>query len=286
MGIVTRFAPSPTGYLHLGHVWSAFVNWQAARSACGVFLVRIEDIDRSRCRPEFDRAIVEDLHWLGLDPDGEIRRQGSQLVHYQRVLQELRERGLLYPCFCTRKQILEEVMSSSGAPHGPLGIRYPGTCRRLAVSERDDRIASGENHAWRLDVAEAARRTGPMFWCETSSGRDVVPVDPFIGGDVVLARKDFATSYHLAVTHDDHVQGITLVSRGLDLLPSTNVHRLLQELMGWHVPDYAHHVLLRNCDGTRFSKRDKSITIRELRNEGQTADNVIARARTLAETSR
>ncbi|MBN35031.1 MAG: tRNA glutamyl-Q(34) synthetase GluQRS [Rhodospirillaceae bacterium] len=281
MNFVTRFAPSPTGLLHLGHAWSALLAWRRARELGGRFILRIEDIDTGRCKPAFEPAMLEDLTWLGLDWDGPVRRQSDHFDDFDAVLNTLRDEGLAYPCFCTRRQIEAEVAASQSAPHGLLGLIYPGTCRSLDETERLERLAAGENHAWRLDAGLAAARAGPLTWQE--DGRGVVEVDPLVGGDVVLARKDTPSSYHVAVTHDDHLQGITHIIRGEDLHPSTHVHRLLQALMCWSEPVYTHHGLLRDDQGKRFAKRDRALTLRSLREAGLTPEEVIAMAETLAE---
>jgi glutamyl-Q tRNA(Asp) synthetase len=283
MDMITRFAPSPTGLLHLGHAWSAVQTFEAARRQGGRVLLRMEDIDTERCRPEFDAAILQDMAWLGLEWDGPVRRQSEHFDAYAGVLNHLEEAGLVYPCFCTRKQIIAEVTAAGSAPHGPLGLIYPGTCRALSPGERSERIDAGENHAWRLDWAEAARRTGPLTWHDQTRG--TITADPAIAGDVVLARKDTPASYHVAVTHDDHLQGVTLVTRGEDLFEATHVHRLLQAVMGWDVPDYHHHGLLAGPDGKRFAKRDKSVTLASYREAGLSPVDVIAMARDLAEGS-
>jgi glutamyl-Q tRNA(Asp) synthetase len=280
MAVITRFAPSPTGLLHLGHAWSALQTWEAARREGGRFLLRMEDIDTERCRPEFDAAVLEDLTWLELDWDGPVRRQSEHFDAYAGVLNHVEEAGLVYPCFCTRKQILAEVQAAGSAPHGPLGLIYPGTCRGLSASERAERIDAGENHAWRLDWAEAARRSGPLTWHDRARGD--ITANPAIAGDVVLARKDTPTSYHVAVTHDDHLQGVTLVTRGQDLFEATHVHRLLQAVMGWDVPEYHHHTLLAGPDGKRFAKRDKAVTLAAMREAGMNPEEVLAKARKLA----
>ena len=280
MIVVARFAPSPTGLLHLGHVRSALAGWRAARETGGRFLLRVEDIDAGRCRPEFDAAILEDLAWLGFHWDGGVRRQAAHMDEYAAALARLRREGLVYPCFCARRRIAAEIAAAASAPHGPLGAIYPGTCRRLSDGERRDRIAAGERHAWRLDVAAAARRTGPLTWREEGEG--VVVADPAVGGDVVLARKDAPASYHLAATHDDHLQGVTLVTRGADLRPSTHVHRLLQALMGWSEPAYAHHALVVGEDGRRLAKRDRSLAVRALREAGHAPERVVAMAEATA----
>lgn len=274
--IVTRFAPSPTGYLHLGHAYAALIAWRTAREAGGRFLLRIEDIDPVRCRPEFTAAILEDLAWLGLDWDGEVRVQSRHLPEYQRVLDALAARGLLYPCFCTRAAIAREIAASAAAPHGPDGPLYPGTCRRIPAEERAARLARGEPHALRLDMAAAlAAVSRPLFFVE---GDRRIACDPAQFGDVVLARKDIPASYHLCVTHDDALQGVTLVTRGEDLRPATHLHRLLQELMGWPAPRYAHHPLLTDAAGRRLAKRDRAVTLRQMRAAGLDAAEVRRRA--------
>jgi glutamyl-Q tRNA(Asp) synthetase len=268
--IVTRFAPSPTGFLHLGHAFSAYNAWKRARDAGGRFLLRFEDIDPARCRPEYAEAIQEDLRWLGLDWDGSPLVQSDHLSEYQAVLDSLTERGLLYPCFCTRA----DIAASTAAPHGPDGSPlYPGTCRRRSESERADRIAAGERFALRLDMA-AAMRPG-LSYEEEARGRIACRPERF--GDIVLARKDAPASYHLCVTHDDAAQGVTLVTRGSDLQPATDLHRLLQDLMGWPTPTYAHHRLLTDDTGRRLAKRNKADTLRSLRTEGVSVRSIIER---------
>jgi glutamyl-Q tRNA(Asp) synthetase len=266
--IVTRFAPSPTGYLHLGHAYSALDAWRTAREASGKFLLRIEDIDRTRCKPEFTDAILEDLAWLGLDWDGEVRKQSEHFTDYEAALDTLDVAGLIYPCFCTRAAIAAEIARAGGAPQGEEGPIYPGTCRDLTTEERLRRIASGEGFALRLDVARALARTGPLEWEEEGEG--IIRADPELLGDVVLARKDTPTSYHLAVTLDDALQGVTLVTRGADLFTATHIHRLLQALLDWTTPRYRHHRLLTDASGKRFAKRDKALTLRALRESGKT----------------
>lgn len=275
--IVTRFAPSPTGYLHLGHAHSAIFAWRAACEGAGRFLLRIEDIDPTRCRPEYAEAIQEDLAWLGLSWDGPVRVQSRHLPEYRAVLEALSARALLYPCFCTRADIAREIAGSVAAPHGPDGPLYPGICRRLSAAEREARIAAGIPHAWRLDMAAALRAVpGALSFHEDGQGR--LCCDPARFGDAVLARKDAPASYHLCVTHDDAVQSVTLVTRGEDLKPATDLHRLLQALMGWPEPAYAHHRLLTDAAGRRLAKRDRAATLRELRAAGTSP----AEARALA----
>jgi glutamyl-Q tRNA(Asp) synthetase len=269
MSVVTRFAPSPTGYLHLGSAFSALTAWQRARDSGGRFLLRLEDIDTARCRPEFATAILEDLAWLGIDWDGDVRVQSQHLSEYRAALEALAARGLLYPCFCTRADIIQ----SASAPHTPDGAPlYPGTCRRLSEDERDSRIAAGERYALRLDVARAIGE--PLTFEEEGEG--ALPCRPELFGDVVLARKDAPGSYHLCVTHDDALQGVTLVTRGEDLKSATHLHRLLQAVMSWPAPTYAHHELLTDVSGRRLAKRDKAATLRELRARGHSPAEVRA----------
>ncbi|PZP46685.1 MAG: tRNA glutamyl-Q(34) synthetase GluQRS [Azospirillum brasilense] len=279
--VVTRFAPSPTGYLHLGHVRSALQGWRAARQAGGRFLLRIEDIDPTRCRPEYRAAIEEDLRALGLGWDGPVRVQSGHLPEYRRILDILARRGLLYPCFCTRAEIAREIARSGAAPHpgetGPEGPVYPGTCRRLDPAERARRLSAGEPHALRLDMAAAlATLDGRLSYEEQGDGR--VCCEPARFGDVVLARKDAPASYHLCVTHDDALQGVTLVTRGEDLRAATDIHRLLQALMGWPEPRYAHHPLLLGPDGKRLAKRDGAKPVRELLRDGLSPREILALA--------
>jgi glutamyl-Q tRNA(Asp) synthetase len=273
--IVTRFAPSPTGYLHLGHVRSAWEGWHAARAAGGRFLLRIEDIDIGRCRPEFDAAIREDLSWLGLEWDGDVRRQSEHFAEYRAALNQLEAIGLLYPCFCTRKEIQAEIARAGGAPQGEDGPIYPGICKQLTIDQRVQRIASGADYALRLDVMAALARTGKLHWHE--DGRRI-EADPSSLGDVVLARKDVPTSYHLAVAVDDALQGVTLVTRGVDLFAVTHIQRLLQALLGLPTPAYRHHPLLTDASGRRLAKRDRALTIRAMRDAGMSAAEIVETA--------
>lgn len=277
--IVSRFAPSPTGRLHLGHAFSAWLAHGFARAAGGRFLLRIEDIDPGRCRPEFVAGIETDLAWLGLTWDGPVRHQSEHLAAYAAALDRLKVDGLVYPCFCTRKAIAEEIAASGAAPHGPDGPIYPGTCRRLTAAERAARIGT-EPHAWRLDMAAATARIGPLTWHDAHAG--TVAADPAAFGDVVLARKDAPTSYHLAVVHDDAQQGVTDVVRGEDLFAATHVHRLLQALLDLPTPRYHHHPLIRDAAGRRLAKRDAAATLADLRASGvephEIRTNLAARA--------
>ncbi len=277
---ITRFAPSPTGLLHLGHAYSALIGWRAARAAQGRFLLRIEDIDEGRCRAEFIDAIIRDLAWLGLDWDGDVRRQSQHWDDYRAALDRLVDAGLVYPCFCTRAAIKAEIARAGGAPQGDEGPLYPGTCRRLSDDERARRIGAGNSFALRLDVAKALAQTGPLFWEDDAQGR--IEAKPEALGDVVIARKDIPTSYHLAVTIDDALQGVTLVARGVDLFAATHLHRLLQALLDLPVPRYRHHPLLTDAAGKRFAKRDKALTLRALREAGKTPAEVCAMVEEMA----
>ena len=280
--MVTRFAPSPTGRLHVGHGWSALMAHDLARTAGGAFRLRIEDIDGTRSRPEHVAGIIEDLRWLGVAWDGEIVLQSARLKAYERALERLRTRGLLYPCFCSRA----DIQASLTAPHGPEGPVYPGTCRGLSEVERARRIAAGRAHAWRIDMAAAVATVGVVRWAaaplpvrfelvenarlgfSTSSNRMEVVADPLAHGDVVLARKDAPASYHLSCTIDDAAMGVTHVLRGEDLRGATDIHRLLQALLDLPAPAYIHHPLLVGADGRRLAKRDGSIALADLRAQG------------------
>lgn len=247
-----------------------------ARSAGGRFILRIEDIDFNRCREEFVDDILTDLDWLGIDWDGPVIRQSERGAAYEAALQKLDSMGLLYPCFCTRKQILAEIEESGGAPHGFDGPVYPGTCRNLSASEREQRIADGHSHALRLDAAKAAQTTGPLTWNDRLAGEQ--QADATIAGDVVLARKDIRNSYHLAVTVDDAFQEVNLVVRGMDLFQATHIHRLLQDLLQLPVPDYHHHGLIADDSGERLAKRAGSPTIKSMREAGMSPSDVRALA--------
>lgn len=271
----TRFAPSPTGRLHKGHAFSALTAWRAAKDVGGRFVLRIEDIDPTRCRPELEAAIYEDLAWLGLDWETPVRRQSDHLAAYAAVVEALNRRGLLYRCFRTRKEILDAI---GGAPHGPAEAARPGP----HPAEEEARLLSeGRPFAWRLSLDRAKEALGGAAWdalsfIEEGSGPDgetgVVRARPETAGDVVLARKDAGTAYHLAVTHDDALQGISHVIRGQDLFEATHIQRLIQALMDWPAPVYRHHRLLAGPDGRRYAKRDRSVTLAELREGGLTPE--------------
>lgn len=275
--IVTRFAPSPTGLLHLGHAYAAITARDAARG--GHFLLRIEDIDQGRTREEFVDAIYEDLAWLGLDWENPVLRQSTRFDAYRSALEQLGD--LLYPCFCTRKDIADEIARAGEAPNGPEGLLYPGTCRNLSRDEREGRIASGQSYALRLDVRRAAEIAGTLSFDEQRAGphneRGTVIVDPLLFGDVVLARKDIPASYHLAVVVDDAFQDVNLVTRGNDLFMATHVQRLLQNLLGLPAPAYAHHKLILDEHGHKFSKRDRAMTLRDLRERSETPETIRAK---------
>jgi glutamyl-Q tRNA(Asp) synthetase len=252
---VTRFAPSPTGRLHLGHAYSALLAHRFARDREGRFLLRIEDIDPGRSRAEHVAGIFDDLAWLGLDWDGEVVFQSQRLELYDEALGRLKAMDLLYPCFCTRA----DIVASLSAPHGPEGAIYPGTCRTLPEPDL------ARTHAWRLAVAKAAALAGELFWNDDGQERRATP-EQF--GDVVLARKDAPASYHLAVTVDDAAQGVTDIVRGRDLHAATHVHRLLQALLGLPAPRYHHHALLADANGKRLAKRSGAPTLAALREAG------------------
>lgn len=273
---ITRFAPSPTGLLHLGHVVAAHVAWQQAQASGGTFLLRMEDIDGTRCREEYYKAITDDLHWLGMAWPEPAWRQSERLLVYRAALDRLDAMGLIYPCFCTRQEIAAAVSAPQGPP-GQEGPLYPGTCRSLSPQERADRMAAAagkaQSYALRLDVHRAAAMTGPLTWLDRRAG--LQQARPELLGDVVLARRDIATSYHLAVTVDDAAQGITLVTRGEDLFSSTHIHRLLQALLDLPVPEWLHHGLVCDDQGRRLAKRDNARALRTLRESGRSADDVL-----------
>jgi glutamyl-Q tRNA(Asp) synthetase len=279
VAFVTRFAPSPTGRLHRGHAFAALTAWHAAREVGGRFLLRIEDIDPTRCKPAFEDAIVEDLTWLGLAWDGPVRRQSEHLADYAAVIAALDGRGLLYRCFRTRKDILDAI---GGAPHGPVEAARPGP---HPADEEAALLAQGRAFAWRLSLDRAREALGDVAWqalafVEEGRGpngeRGLIRVLPETAGDVILARKDVGAAYHVAVTHDDALQGVTHIVRGEDLFEATHVQVLIQTLMGWPTPVYRHHRLLVGPDGRRFAKRDRSVTLAELRAGGLDAGTLRA----------
>jgi glutamyl-Q tRNA(Asp) synthetase len=274
--VVTRFAPSPTGRLHVGHGWSALLAHDFARVHGGRFLLRIEDTDIARCRPEFTDGIYEDLQWLGIAWDG-LMIQSERLDLYDASLARLKATGLVYPCFCSRADIAREVAASLHAPHGADGPLYPGICRELSVDERTDRVARGEPHSWRLDMCAAMERTGPLFWHDETAGE--VAVDPRALGDLILKGKDRPASYHLAVVVDDSAQGVTDVVRGRDVFASTHAHRMLQQLLGLPAPLYHHHALVVDDGGRRLAKRADGLSLAELRASGWDGASLAAELR-------
>jgi glutamyl-Q tRNA(Asp) synthetase len=267
--LVTRFAPSPSGRLHSGHALAALIPFREALKVDGRFLLRIEDIDRERCHKEFEDGIFEDLTWLGLTWEMPVRRQSDHMQDYATAISTLERKGVIYPCFCSRAEIRAEIARSDSAPHGPDGALYPGTCRNLSADERATRIAAGDAHALRLDVAKALEVVaGPLIWQDRLAGD--IAANPAAHGDVVLARKDTPTSYHLSVVVDDALQGITLVTRGQDLFEATDIHCLLQALLDLPKPDYFHHDLVRGEDGRRLATRHKARTLENIRQSGVT----------------
>jgi glutamyl-Q tRNA(Asp) synthetase len=274
---VTRFAPSPTGYLHRGHAFSALTAFTAAQAAGGRFILRIEDIDRTRCRPEFEAATYVDLAWLGLEWEHPVRRQSEHMADYGAALRDLTERGLTYRCFRTRREVAEAIES---APHGAMEA-FRGA--PLPPDEEARRVEAGEAYAWRLSLAAAERALGGfggLTFVEEgygSGGEDgLIQARPEFGGDVVLARKDVGVAYHLAVVVDDAQQGVSHVIRGQDLFEATHVQRLLQALLALPIPVYRHHRLLTGTDGKRLAKRDRAETLRELGASGMTPQQLRA----------
>lgn len=280
----TRFAPSPTGLLHLGHAFSALTAYRAAKAAGGRFLLRIEDIDRGRCRTDYEDAIYEDLAWLGLTWETPARRQSDHFDDYAGALDRLRDKGLVYRCFKTRKEIAEEIAQAPHlAPQGPEGIPYIGT--PLAALEERNLMAEGAAFAWRLSIRAARNYLGTDYnalsFVETGAGPNgetgEIKAEPGLFGDVVIARKDFGTSYHLSAVHDDALQGVSHVIRGHDLYYTAHLHVLLQALLGLPRPVYRHHHLITDENGKRFAKRDRAVTLRALREGGATREDILAR---------
>ena len=282
-GPVFRFAPSPNGYLHLGHALSALVNFDMARAAGGGrLLLRIEDIDATRCRPDYEQAIYDDLAWLGIVWEEPVRRQSEHLADYRSALERLEREGLVYASFESRAEIAALVAArerESNWPRDPDGAPlYPGSAATLSPAERARRITAGEPFALRLDMAAATARCGPLSWTETGMAtageREAVLGDPAAWGDIVLARKETPTSYHLSVVVDDALQGVTHVVRGQDLFRATSVHRLLQTLLGLPAPSYHHHRLVLDRDGQKLSKSTRATGLRELRQSGASAADI------------
>ncbi len=269
---VWRFAPSPNGYLHLGHAYSALRNFDGARLSGGRFLLRIEDIDQGRSRPGFEAAIYEDLAWLGLEWEEPVRRQSEHLGEYAVAIDRLRTHKILYPCFCTRSEIAQAVADRPDWPRDPDGAPlYPGTCKRMSRETREGFLMAGRHAAWRVDMPDAcARLEQPLAWREFGEGEDCrdVRAEPQVWGDLVIARRDTPTSYHLSVVVDDALQGVTDVARGMDLFHATSVHRLLQTLLELPAPNYRHHRLILDDGGDKLAKSRGSRSLRDLRAEG------------------
>lgn len=270
---ITRFAPSPTGFLHLGHAYSAFFSEKEARANNGIFLIRIEDIDKDRCSPKFENEILHDLAWLQLNWNDPIRRQSNHMDDYINALNKLKRLNLIYPCTLTRKELSEAL----SAPHFNLSEfdkqKAPvETYQYISNSETERRLKSNTPHALRLHMKSALKLAGNMTWYDKEAG--VQKAEPEIFGDVVLARKDIPTSYHLSVTVDDAIQGITTITRGEDLFKVTHIHRLLQELLGLPTPNYHHHKIITDANGNRLAKRNKANTINALRELGTTPEEI------------
>lgn len=271
--MTSRFAPSPTGLLHKGHAFSALAAFALARRSGGRFLLRIEDIDPSRCARENAERIFEDLAWLGIEWETPVRFQSEHRADFAAAADRLASRGLLYPCFCTRAEIQREIERAGRAPHGGEGPPYPGTCRRLSDDERASRIAAGTPHALRLDLEKALSLAAPdLVWTDANHGPQ--RARPELLGDAVLVRKDIGASYHLAVVVDDGLQGVTDIVRGVDLFEATHLHRVLQSLLDLPVPTYHHHELVTDDAGKRLAKRDRAATLRSLRESGLSAQSL------------
>ena len=276
MRFTTRFAPSPTGRLHLGHAYSALLAHDAARAANGDVLLRIEDIDTTRCRPEFEAGIYDDLAWLGFHWPRPVRRQSDHFANYAAAIETLRARGVLYRCFLTRREIAEQAASAPHTPgEGAEGVVYFGPAHPMSADEEEARLARGESFAWRLSLRYSQDLLGEEFprlvfiECDaTTNAEREIAARPQIHGDVILARKDTPASYHLCVVHDDALQNVSHVIRGEDLRSATHVHVLLQRLLGLPTPVYRHHPLLTGPDGKRYAKRDQSLTLAALREAG------------------
>ena len=270
--VMTRFPPEPNGYLHIGHAQATAIDFGIASEFGGVCNLRFDDTNPTKENVEYVNSIEEDLRWLGMEWDGPVWRQSDRLPIYADALARLDTLGLTYPCFCTRADIAREIERSGAAPHGPEGALYPRICAHLLAEERQERLDAGQPHAVRLDVAAAMMRCGPLEWRDEDQG--IIAARADLLGDVVLARKDAPVSYHLAVTVDDAAQGVTLVTRGEDLLHATHIHRILQALLDLPEPEYWHHRLLRDSDGRRYAKRDRAQTIQALRQSGMTPSEV------------
>ena len=269
---VTRFAPSPTGKLHLGHAYSALYSEKIARENNGKFIVRIEDIDKTRCKKQYVDCILDDLNWLGVKWCDEVLIQSTRIEQYQLASKKLLSLGMLYPCFCTRKEIASNSDVANLKLHNENNSLYPGTCRNLSDEEVSEKIRKRIPYSLRLNSAKAKEKVGKVYWSDHLSGLHEVDYD--VMGDVVIVRKDIGTSYHLAVTVDDDFQGVNLVTRGLDLFESTHVHRVLQSLLDLDIPEWSHHELIRDSAGKRYSKSDQSLSLEKLRESGVSAKDI------------
>ncbi len=267
----TRFAPSPTGRLHLGHAYAALYAEHLAKKENGEFLLRFEDIDHTRARPKYYQGIEEDLVWLGIDYPRPGLRQLDRLPAYQTAINRLQAEELVYPCFCSRREIDKELAQLPTAPHGPEGPHYPGTCKQLSVRDREALLKIREP-AWRLNTEQAEARVGPLNFVDLEKGEFAVDMTLF--GDPILARRDIGTSYHLAVVIDDAYQNITHITRGEDLLPATHLHRLLQALLDLPEPTYAHHRLILDDHGRRLAKRSDGLSLETLRHQGTRPEEI------------
>jgi glutamyl-Q tRNA(Asp) synthetase len=269
----TRFAPSPTGHMHLGHVFSALFSYEVAKKLGGKFILRIEDIDSQRSSKIFEESIYEDLEWLQIKYIKDIRHQSEHMDDYKGAIKELQKLDMVYPCFCSRSDIKAEIMRAGNAPHEAEISIYPGTCRRLSKEERSEKISTETSFAWRLNIRAASKKLGNLVWTDLRLGKHTVPVGTM--GDVVLARKDVPTSYHLSATLDDHIQRIGLVTRGEDLVSATHVHKIIQSLLELKSPIYLHHPLILDSKGVRLSKRTRAQTVKSLKTSGLKRDDVI-----------
>ncbi|MEM7072379.1 MAG: tRNA glutamyl-Q(34) synthetase GluQRS, partial [Pseudomonadota bacterium] len=270
--MITRFAPSPTGYLHKGHAYAAwFAHEMAAHDS---MRLRIDDLDQMRTKPEFERAILRDLEWMGIGWKGAMLRQSTRHSHYREAIQQIQDRGLLYPCFCTRRMIKQNATAIQTAPHHDLYPPYPGTCRNLDPARARDLIAAGTPHALRMDSVKALAQIGDQFFYELGVGQIKVRLPE--GADPILARKDIGAAYHLAVVVDDAAQEIECITRGVDLLPATHLHRILQVLLQLSEPVWKHHRLIYGDDGKRLAKRQQSASLLELQARGIRADALMA----------
>jgi len=259
--------------MHLGHVFSALFSYEAAKKLGGKFILRIEDIDSQRSSKVFEESIYEDLEWLKIKYSTDIRHQAEHMDDYKGAIKELQKLGMVYPCFCSRSDIKAEIMRAGNAPHEEEISIYPGTCRRLSKLERSKKISTETSFAWRLNIRAASKKLGNLVWNDLRLGKHTVPVGTM--GDVVLARKDVSTSYHLSATLDDHIQRIGLVTRGEDLVSATHVHKIIQSLLELKSPIYLHHPLILDSKGVRLSKRTRAQTVKSLKTSGLKRDDVI-----------